>query len=103
MTTPTARTSSWSGNRTPIPKTTRLRILTRDQHTCQLCQGARCNNQHLEIDHRVPVAEGGSDDDTNLWTLGKHPCHTDKTRAEQARGRARRNPRRPPEPHPGLI
>jgi len=83
-------TTSWSGTRQPIPKATRKRILQRDDYRCQLCQGTRCGNHPLHVDHRVPVAEGGTHDDTNLWALGAYPCHAEKTRAEQARGRARR-------------
>lgn len=95
------RTTAWDRQRQPLPRSTRQRILKRDR-VCQLCQGTRCGNHPLEVDHRVPVAEGGTHDDTNLWAIGKHPCHAEKTRAEQARGRARRATTRPQEPHPGL-
>lgn len=43
----------------------------------------------LEVDHVVPLADGGSDNFSNLQVLCK-PCHTAKTTAEQA---ARRLPR----------
>jgi len=44
---------------------TRQRIFTRDDSTCQYC-GAR--GVALECDHVIPVAEGGSNDDSNLVT-----------------------------------
>lgn len=94
--------TSWSGTRTPIPKATRQRILRRDSYTCQACHGALCGNTSLQVDHSTPVAEGGTDDDSNLATIGAEPCHRRKTEAERKRGLARRNPKRRPEPHPGM-
>jgi 5-methylcytosine-specific restriction protein A len=92
----------WDPTRRSVPTTTRTRIIRRDHHTCQACAGTRCENQHLEIDHRIPHAEGGTDHDSNLWTLGARPCHAEKTDAERRRGIARKNPKRQPERHPGL-
>jgi 5-methylcytosine-specific restriction enzyme A len=96
--------TSWSGLRQSLPRSTKLRILRRDGGVCQICGGARCQNRALEIDHRTPVAEGGSDHDDNLWAIGADPCHAEKTATEQARGRTRRqrNATRPAERHPGL-
>lgn len=93
--------TSWTPHRTTIPDRLRRTILRRDNHTCQQCAGNRCGNLNLEVDHRIPVAEGGTNDPANLWTLGANPCHTDKTEAERRRGIARKNPRRTPPPHPG--
>jgi 5-methylcytosine-specific restriction endonuclease McrA len=39
----------------------RTRILRRDNHTCFYC-AAEANT----VDHRIPVARGGTDDDSNL-------------------------------------
>lgn len=86
-----------------VPEATRRRVLTRDRHTCRACHGARCANRHLEVDHIIPWAFGGTDDDANLQTLGAHPCHAEKTAREAAEGRARRNPRRPAPPHPSVA
>ena len=53
----------------------RQRILRRDNFTCQLCgvrgPGARPNpgDAVLKVDHRLPFSKGGTDDDSNLWTL----------------------------------
>ncbi|QXC59342.1 HNH endonuclease [Aquihabitans sp. G128] len=75
------------------------RIIRRDHGICHVCgkPGA------TEADHVVPLAEGGSDTDANLAAIHAKPCHEAKTRAEQARGRARRGTAsRPREQHPGL-
>lgn len=50
----------------------RQRILRRDMFTCQLCgaRGPRAGgNAVLHVDHKLPFSKGGSDDDSNLWTL----------------------------------
>lgn len=51
--------TSWRQDRTE-----RFRILHRDNFTCRYC-GARPGSELLEVDHLVPVARGGSDEDTN--------------------------------------
>ncbi len=93
--------AGWQGQ--PLPGNTRRRILRQAHGVCQACGGARCGNRSLQVDHRIPVAEGGTNDDHNLWAIGANPCHADKTRAEQQRGRVRKTRTRPREPHPGLI
>lgn len=56
--------------------------------------GAICHVCHEPfadaIDHVTPLAEGGTDDDNNLRPIHEAPCHIIKTKAEAARGRARR-------------
>lgn len=76
----------------------RARVLARDQ-TCQLA-GPRCVTVPTEADHIVQPCDGGTDHETNL-RAACHRCHADRT-AEQATA-ARRGPRRPAPPHPGLI
>ncbi len=44
--------------------TERFRVLHRDNFTCRYC-GARPGSELLEVDHLVPVARGGSDDEIN--------------------------------------
>ena len=60
---------------------TRRRILLRDRYTCQGCGLVRSDH---EIDHRVPLELGGSNDDDNLQTLcgGADGCHARKSSAE---------------------
>ena len=48
---------------------TRYRILHRDNSTCQRCGRTPGNGVKLTIDRKVPVEWGGSNDDSNLWTL----------------------------------
>jgi 5-methylcytosine-specific restriction protein A len=80
-----------------VNQTTRRRIMARDGYRCY-----RCGAEAAEVDHIVPVSEGGTNDPTNLAAICI-PCHRAKTRAEAARGRARRATRRPTPRHPGLI
>lgn len=69
--TPRIRGDSWMA--------IRRRILLRDKYTCQGCSVVRMDN---EIDHRVPLEQGGSaDDDGNLWVLCIE-CHKAKTQKE---------------------
>ena len=61
-------------------KRIRGRALRRDKHRC-----VKCGTQtRLQVDHVVPVVEGGGNELGNLQTLCE-PCHTDKTRADRKR------------------
>lgn len=53
----------------------RLQVLHRDGWQCTRC-GSR---QRLEVDHVVPLADGGTDDKDNLRTLCR-ACHVAETR-----------------------
>ena len=74
----------------------RKRILERDSGLCQEC----LRNGYVKtvgnkpfsayVDHIVPKAQGGSDDDTNLQVLCRS-CHTAKTDLEKNQGRGRSN------------
>lgn len=59
------RQSGWARTRT------RRRILGRDGHQCTAApNGHRCpTTTRLHVDHIVPLANGGTNDDTNLTTL----------------------------------
>jgi hypothetical protein len=46
---------------------TRFEVFKRDEFTCKYC-GRRTPDVVLEVDHIVPVCEGGSDDTVNLTT-----------------------------------
>lgn len=50
-----------------ITKSLRFNVLQRDGHTCQYC-GRKPPDVELEIDHLLPVAEGGTDEFENLVT-----------------------------------
>lgn len=76
--------TQWGSGRGGRPwRRIRDRILLRDQYTCRACGHV---TKDLEVDHIINVAEGGSDDDSNLQALCV-PCHQEKTAAESARGR----------------
>lgn len=76
--------TQWGSGRGGRPwRRIRERILLRDQYTCRCCGGV---THELEVDHIINVAEGGSDDDSNLQSLCV-PCHQAKTGAEAARSR----------------
>ena len=59
------------------------RILQRDHGVCHVCGLPGAD----KVDHVIPQAEGGSEDDTNLAAIHATPCHEAKTRAEALRGR----------------
>ncbi len=40
-----------------------------------------------QVDHVVPIAEGGRDHVDNLRPIHSKPCHDDKTKAEGSRAR----------------
>lgn len=42
-----------------------------------------------EVDHVIPLSEGGSDDKDNRRPIHSTPCHRDKTAREAARARHR--------------
>jgi hypothetical protein len=64
--------------RTPIPKRVRFRVLRRDGYRCRLCGLTAEDGVQLEVDHRVPVAKGGGNAESNLWTLCQ-PCNSGKS------------------------
>lgn len=46
----------------------RFRVFKRDGYRCQMC-GATSRTSQLHLDHKVPRAKGGSDEESNLWVL----------------------------------
>lgn len=64
----------------------RQRIKARDEYTCQSCGVV---TDKLEVDHIVPLHEGGHDVDSNKRSLCI-PCHEKKTRGEIAKAAGHR-------------
>ena len=64
----------------------RNRIKERDNGLCVACLAAGRVSLGAVVDHRIPLWNGGSDEDENKQLLC-HPCHDAKT-AEEARQRA---------------
>ncbi|QQR86713.1 MAG: HNH endonuclease [Flavobacteriales bacterium] len=52
--------------RVSISKKLRFEILQRDKFTCQYCNRSKDDGVKLQVDHHIPVAEGGTDDISNL-------------------------------------
>jgi len=51
--------------RKPISKSLRFKIFARDEYTCQYC-GRRPPEITLQVDHRIPVSRGGTNEAMNL-------------------------------------
>lgn len=66
----------------------RARVLARDGYLCQCkqCKATGALKLATEVDHVIPIAEGGTDDESNLQAMNTD-CHKLKTQAEAARGR----------------
>lgn len=88
----THRPKAWSGSHRKDSLTLsgsqvqkrRKRILALYLDTCHVC-GKRGADQ---VDHIVPLAEGGADEDGNLAPIHAEPCHREKTAAEARRARS---------------
>jgi len=64
--------SEISPDKTPresFSKTRRFAIMKRDGYRCRLCGSSQADGAKLHIDHKTPLAKGGSNEDGNLWTL----------------------------------
>ncbi|MER6252330.1 HNH endonuclease [Streptomyces sp. NPDC001584] len=69
------------------------RISRRDHNSCYYCGGdvEDEGGEPLQLEHKVPVAEGGSPcDPENLGLIHAEPCHAEKSAAEALRGNRRR-------------
>jgi 5-methylcytosine-specific restriction protein A len=72
-------TSGWEQQR-------RARRLLQADDTCHICGQLGAD----QVDHVIPLAEGGRDDLSNLAPIHKDPCHRRKTEAEAQRARRTR-------------
>ena len=61
------------------------RVLARYLGACHVC--GRSAPPADQVDHVVPLAEGGADDETNLAPIHS-ACHVEKTQTEARRARA---------------
>jgi hypothetical protein len=48
-----------------IPRETMLRVVRRDNYTCQMC-GKYLSDSEIEFDHVIPLSKGGSTEENNL-------------------------------------
>jgi 5-methylcytosine-specific restriction protein A len=56
----------------------RRHIMQRDKHLCQPCKRASMITPAQQVDHIIPKAKGGTDDEDNLQAICK-TCHEGKT------------------------
>jgi 5-methylcytosine-specific restriction protein A len=82
-----ARTASSAATHARGWSKLRASILERDGYRCQM-RGPRCTGIATTVDHIREVADGGSDDPSNLQAACE-PCHRSKTGKH---GRARQLP-----------
>lgn len=59
-----------------IPFQTKIRVVRRDNHTCQSC-GKHLLDDEIEFDHIIPVSKGGSSEEHNI-RLTCHDCNRTK-------------------------
>lgn len=64
----------------------RLHILERDCGLCRVCSEAGRITPAAQVDHIVPKAWGGTDDESNLQAICR-TCHTAKTNHEKTQWR----------------
>ncbi|WP_372475018.1 HNH endonuclease [Gordonia tangerina] len=78
---------AWEGSRKGRAGSTRAwrALRTRQLADHPICQTPGCTALATEVDHRVNVAAGGTDDPSNLQSLCA-PHHRAKTQAEAHRG-----------------
>lgn len=71
-------------DRKPISKSLRFAVFARDAFTCRYC-GVQPGDVRLVVDHLIPVAQGGTNDESNLITACE-PCNQGKSarRLDQA-------------------
>lgn len=71
--TPRIRGDAWMAKR--------REVMRRDKFTCAACGAIRMDH---EVDHRIPLEQGGTNDLDNLQLLcrGSDRCHAAKTKAE---------------------
>ena len=55
--------------RHPISAKTRMKILDRDNYTCQHCGATVADGVRLHIDHIKPISKGGTNEISNLQVL----------------------------------
>ena len=64
---------------------TRKRIFDRDEGLCQNCLKHGRPTPGTDVDHKLPKAQGGGDEDENLQLLCR-ACHREKTARESQGG-----------------
>lgn len=60
-----------------IPFKVKMRVVRRDNHTCQEC-GAHLRDDEVEFDHIIPLSKGGSTEEHNI-RLTCYDCNREKS------------------------
>ncbi len=60
-----------------IPRYTMLRVVRRDNYTCQICK-KHLSDDEIEFDHKIPLAKGGSTEENNIQ-LTCFDCNREKS------------------------
>lgn len=60
-----------------IPFEVKMRVVRRDNHTCQVC-GKHLLDNEVEFDHIIPISKGGSSEEPNI-RLTCFKCNRDKS------------------------
>lgn len=83
---------AWAPARSAVKRVTGRRLQSQRaalfwrEPLCRKCTGLGLTTLATQRDHIVPLAEGGTDDDSNVQPLCDG-CHREKTLAEALRGR----------------
>ena len=91
-TLPTHRRLSWEGNhkkvKNPVHHTNRWKLASVAKRIkdplCQVCKAIGIVTPATEVDHIIPISQGGTNDDNNLQSIC-NACHRNKTKAENRR------------------
>jgi len=69
--------------------TVRLRILKAHDHTCHVCGGKIGETEAWDLDHVIPLALYGEDEEHNLAPAHRKGCHSVKTATQDVPNIAR--------------
>ncbi|MEB3198431.1 MAG: HNH endonuclease, partial [Candidatus Sericytochromatia bacterium] len=84
--TQVSATAAQKWGRRSVPQRIRALVMARDGHKCTACGTA----QHLELDHIVPVSQGGNPEPDNLQVLCRQCNRRKRVRSTDYRGPAQR-------------
>ena len=59
----------------------RVALFNAKHGLCYLCGGKVSAGEAWEVEHRIPIAMGGADDETN-WEVAHAKCHLYKTKED---------------------
>nr|YP_009514394.1 putative reverse transcriptase and intron maturase [Caulerpa lentillifera]AXG75898.1 putative reverse transcriptase and intron maturase [Caulerpa lentillifera]QUV75634.1 hypothetical protein [Caulerpa lentillifera] len=66
----------------PLFNTRIRKLIKRQKGICPFCKGTFDHNSKMDVDHIIPISQGGKDTYSNLQLLHRH-CHVEKTLKER--------------------